>query len=88
MDNWKIENKKFVPLSGARKEAEMIGRLLGVTPLLGQHATKQAVLDRIKSVSLIYTAAHGIAERGESALAHPGLYYWDSSRRRLSVENF
>ena len=39
-------NKKFVPLPGARKEAEMIGRLLGVRPLLGQDATKQAVLER------------------------------------------
>jgi len=65
-------NKKFVPLPGARKEAEMIGRLLGVRPLLGQHATKQAVLERIKSVSLIHIAAHGNAERGEIALAPPG----------------
>ena len=65
-------NKKFVPLPGARKEAEMIGRLLGVLPLLGQRATKQAVLERIKSVSLIHIAAHGNAERGEIALAPPG----------------
>ena len=65
-------NKKFVPLPGARKEAEMIGLLLGVQPLLGQHATKQAVLERIKSVSLIHIAAHGNAERGEIALAPPG----------------
>ena len=63
--------KKFVPLPGPRKEAEMIGRLLGVRPLLGQHATKQAVLDRIKSVSLIHIAANGNAERGEIALAPP-----------------
>ena len=64
--------KKFVPLPGARREAEMIGRLLGVRPLLGQHATKQAVLDRIKSVSLIHIAAHGNTDRGEIALAPPG----------------
>ena len=64
--------KKFVPLPGARKEAEMIARLLGIQPLLGQHATKQAVLERIKSVSLIHIAAHGNAERGEIALAPPG----------------
>ncbi|XP_078356920.1 tetratricopeptide repeat protein 28-like [Oculina patagonica] len=62
-------NRKFVPLPGARKEAEMIGRLLGVQPLLGQHATKQAVLQRINSMSLIHLAAHGNAERGEIALA-------------------
>ena len=65
-------NKKFVSLPGARKEAEMIARLLGVRPLLGQHATKQAVLERIKSVSLIHIAAHGNAERGEIALAPLG----------------
>ena len=63
--------RNFYPLSGAREEAEMIGRLLGVQPLLGQHATKQAVLQRIASVSLIHFAAHGDAERGEIALAPP-----------------
>ena len=47
----------------------MIGRLLDTQPLLGKHATKQAVLDRINSVSLIHFAAHGNAERGEIALA-------------------
>ncbi|XP_078358260.1 uncharacterized protein LOC144643021 [Oculina patagonica] len=61
--------KNFIPLPGARKEAEMIGRLLDVQPLLGQHATKQAVIQRINSVSLIHFAAHGDAERGEIALA-------------------
>ena len=66
-------DKKFEPLPGARKEAEMIGQLLGVEPLLGQHATKQAVLERITSVSLIHIAAHGNAERGEIALAPAGL---------------
>ena len=65
-------NKKFAPLPGARKEAEMIGRLLGHPPLFGQHATKQAVLQKIDSVSLIHFAAHGNAEKGEIALAPPG----------------
>ncbi len=53
----------------AGKEAEMIGQLLGAQPLIGQHATKQAVLQRISSVRLIHVAAHGHAERGEIALA-------------------
>ncbi|XP_078353740.1 tetratricopeptide repeat protein 28-like [Oculina patagonica] len=61
--------RRLKSLPGARKEAEMIGRLLGVQPLLGEHATKQAVLQRIDSVSLIHFAAHGNAERGEIALA-------------------
>jgi len=55
----------------AEKEAKMIGRLLGAQPLLGQLATKQAVLQRINSVSLIHIAAHGDAKRGEIALAPP-----------------
>ncbi len=57
------------PLPYAREEAEMIGRLLRVQPLLGQHATKHAVLQRIHSVSLVHFAAHGNAERGEIALS-------------------
>ena len=63
--------KNFLPLPGARKEAELVGRLLGVHPLLGRHATKQAVLQRLISVSLIHIAAHGNAERGEIAFAPP-----------------
>ena len=58
-----------VPLPFARKEAEMVGRLLGVQPLLGERATKEAVLQAINSVSLIHVAAHGNAERGEICLA-------------------
>ena len=63
--------KTMWPLPCARKEAEMIGRLLGVQPLLGEHATKQAVLKSIHSVSLIHFAAHGDAQRGEIVLAPP-----------------
>ena len=56
-------------LPAAKEEAEMIGKLTGVKPLLGKQATKQAVLQSIPSVSLIHFAAHGDAERGEIALA-------------------
>ena len=35
------------PLSGARKEAERVARLVGVPSLLEEEATKQAVLERI-----------------------------------------
>ena len=60
----------ITPLPCARTEAEMVGRLLGVEPLLGECATKQAVLQAIDSVSLIHFAAHGNAERGEIALSY------------------
>ena len=61
------ENVSRLPCAG--KEAEMIGRLLGVQPLLAGNATKQAVLQRIHSASLVHFAAHGNAERGEIALS-------------------
>ena len=53
----------------AEEEAKMVGRKLGVEPLLGQQATKQAVLEAMESVALIHLAAHGDAEKGEIALA-------------------
>ena len=53
----------------AGNEAVMIGQLLSVQPLLGQQATKQVVLERLHSVSLIHFAAHGNAETGEIALS-------------------
>ena len=57
------------PLPAARKEAEMIGKMLGVFPLLGKDATKEAVLEQMKSVALIHFAAHGDPDRGEIALS-------------------
>ena len=53
----------------AEEEAKMVGRKLGVEPLLGQQATKQAVLQAMESVALIHLAAHGDKERGGIALA-------------------
>ena len=65
----KGKRRIITSLPCARKEAEMIGRLLGVTPLTGDRATKEAVLDAINSVSLIHFAAHGDLERGEIVLS-------------------
>ncbi len=53
----------------AEEEAKMVGKKLGVEPLLGQQATKQAVLEAMESVALIHLTAHGDAEKGEIALA-------------------
>ena len=47
----------------AEKEAIMVGRKLGLEPLIGQQATKQAVLEAMNSVALIHLAAHGDSER-------------------------
>ena len=57
----------------ANLEAQKIGKLLRTEPLLGKQATKQMVLQRINSVSLIHFACHGKAEGGEIVLAPPPL---------------
>ena len=59
----------FSPLPCARKEVDMIGKILNVQALTGKEATKEAVLQNINSVSLIHIAAHGEEERGNIALA-------------------
>ena len=53
----------------ARKEVEMIGRILNVVPLTGREATKDKVVKRLASVALVHIAAHGRMETGEIALA-------------------
>ncbi|CAH3158025.1 unnamed protein product, partial [Porites evermanni] len=66
---FKGELRKLCKLPGAKAEAETIARLLPESHLLiGEQATKQAVLQGIPSVSLVHFAAHGDAERGEIAL--------------------
>ena len=63
------EVSSLTDLTFARVEAQMIGNLLGVRPLIGPEATKLAVLEMIHSADLIHFAAHGDAERGEIALS-------------------
>ena len=59
----------LVQLPGARKEVEMIGRILNHSPLIGEMATKENVLKRMSSVALVHIAAHGKMETGEVILA-------------------
>ena len=57
------------PLPCAREEVEMIGRMLGITPLIAEKATKNEVLRTLSSVALVHIAAHGDMKTGEIALA-------------------
>lgn len=67
--NFKGKVVEFCSLPKAREEAQMVSALLGVRCLIGEQATKEEVLRRIKDVSVVHIAAHGDAERGEIALA-------------------
>ena len=59
----------FPPLPAAREEVEMISAVLGVPCLVGEQATKEAVLLNIEEVCLVHLACHGCEETGEPALA-------------------
>lgn len=61
--------EELPPLPSAREEVGVISRLLGVECLVGEQATKEEVLRRIREVCLVHIAAHGNAEKGEIALA-------------------
>ena len=68
-DPWVQDVTPLKNLPYAREEVEMIGRMLGCSPLIGRQATKDAVLRRLGSVALVHIAAHGRIETGEIALA-------------------
>ena len=57
------------PLPFARKEVEIIGKMVGCTPLVGIQAAKDEVLRQLGSVALVHIAAHGSMETREIALA-------------------
>ena len=56
-------------LPDARQEVILIGRWTGIKPLIGEEATKAAVLQHLNSVALIHIAAHGEAQTGGVLLA-------------------
>ncbi|CAH3162763.1 unnamed protein product, partial [Pocillopora meandrina] len=60
---------KYCRLPYAKKEVEMIGRILGTVPLIGEKASKGEVLKRLSTVALVHIAAHGGMETGEIILA-------------------
>ena len=62
-----VTNLESLPC--AREEVNMIGEMVGSTPLVGRQATKDEVLRRLGSVALVHIAAHGNIETGEIALA-------------------
>ena len=69
----RFKGKQIKQLPGAEEEVKMIGEILKVEPLIGKNATKEQVLSRLNSVSLVHFAAHGSAERGEILLSpNPG----------------
>lgn len=53
---------KVPPLPGAASEAQMLADRVAAEPLLGEAATKAAVLGRLRSAQMLYFAAHGASD--------------------------
>ena len=66
---WGTGELMYEQLPCAKKEVEMIGKLLQTEPLTGRNATKAEVLKRMMSAALIHIAAHGDDCFGEIVLA-------------------
>jgi CHAT domain-containing protein len=50
------------PLPGARQEAINIAQLLQTTPILGEQATKPAILQQMPSAPILHFATHGLLD--------------------------
>lgn len=56
------DNTALAQLPGARQEAINISERLQVKPLLGEAATKAAVLEQMKSAKILHLATHGLLD--------------------------
>ena len=69
METVRVKGKKLTQLPGAEDEEKMMGQILQIEPLTDKNASKDEVLRRLNSVSLVHIAAHGRAETGEILLS-------------------
>lgn len=60
--------EKLSPLPGAEQEVKSIAPLFSAQPLLGDQATKEAVLQRINQAQIVHLATHGLLDRSDSGL--------------------
>ena len=57
------ESGYFLPdLPGAEQEANKVAEIFDVSPLIGSEATKAKVVERMKTVSMIHLATHGLLD--------------------------
>ena len=69
MENLRVKGRKLKQLPSAEDEVKMMGQILQIEPLTTENASKDEVLSRLNSVSLVNVAAHGRAETGEILLS-------------------
>ncbi|HIK09708.1 MAG TPA: CHAT domain-containing protein [Oscillatoriaceae cyanobacterium M33_DOE_052] len=59
---WTQNPYQLQQLVRAREAAEAIGQLFATTPLLGEQATKVAVIDKMQNVRIVQILAHGLLD--------------------------
>ena len=69
LGNIRIKGKAPDQLPNAKKEVQIIGKILKTIPLTDKNATKAEVLRRLSTVALVHIAAHGKEETGEIILS-------------------
>jgi hypothetical protein len=75
----------LAPLQGAREEAETVGRLLQVEPLLGPAATEERLRERAGDAGLIHIAAHGVMSAEAALFTYVALAPGTEQDGRLEV---
>eukprot|EP01043_Picozoa_sp_COSAG02_P034448 COSAG02_NODE_2407_length_8929_cov_50.486154_3_plen_1720_part_01 len=86
MDGW--TEQSVPPLPSAIREAREVSQLLGCTALIGESATKAAVLERLKSASVVHLATHGDVDAlGPRLLLHGKAEQSTHSDQFLRVED-
>ncbi len=63
-----LNGEPLANLPGAEREAQSIGEIIKVQPLIGQAATKTEVIKRMQKANLIHLATHGFFIRVEGEL--------------------
>jgi CHAT domain-containing protein len=63
-----LNGEPLANLPGAEREAQSIGEIIKVQPLIGKAATKTEVIERMQKANLIHLATHGFFIRVEGEL--------------------
>ena len=89
--NKKVEVTGLSQLPAAKTEIELIAMILNTKPLTGREPTKQEVLRRIRTATLVHIAARGKVETGEIVLSPNTTHFSETLKEEdylLTIRDF
>ena len=89
--NKKVEVTGLSQLPAAKTEIELIAMILNTKPLTGRDPTKQEVLRRIRTATLVHIAARGKVETGEIVLSPNTTHFSETLKEEdylLTIRDF